>query len=271
MNMKRIAFFLLIVCIHLPGASFRDDFAVVLIDAASEAKHGAFPLDRSIIARAVEKAGELKARGVVLKFFYDRPRSEASDLVMAKALTNIPVILQARIDDTEAQPNPLPTRFMLGVKAETQVSGRSGWIPIPKFMANARDVVFVDFASTKVPMLERYQNHTVKSLVLCCIELSTGKTAVIKPEQSVSFGTKELLLDAKNCVQATLPLKDDLDYIPFHRFLAGDIPMNQIQGKVVIIGYDGPQIDSISTSIGKIRAHRFFVYVLRSIYERVGR
>src|SRR6185436_4917516 len=105
MNMKRIAFCLLIVCIHLPGASFRDDFAVVLIDAASEAKHGAFPLDRSIIARAVEKA---------------------SDLVMAKALTNIPVILQARIDDTEAQPNPLPTRFMLGVKAETQVSGRSG-------------------------------------------------------------------------------------------------------------------------------------------------
>jgi hypothetical protein len=121
-----------------------------------------------------------------------------------------------------------------------------------------------------LPLLENYQDRTVKSLVLCCIELATGKRAVIKPEQKVAFGMHELRLDARNCVQATLPLKDECEYIPFHRFVTGDIPASLIQGKVVIIGYDSPQIHSISTSIGQVRAHRQFIYVLQSIYEQLG-
>jgi hypothetical protein len=51
--------------------------------------------------------------------------------------------------------------------------------------------------------------------------------------------------------------------------LAGDIPANLIQGKVVIVGYDGPKMYSISTPIGQVRAHRLFVYELQSIYEQL--
>jgi hypothetical protein len=266
-----IAFLFCTLCTTIFGASFRDDFAVVFIDNASEAKYGKFPLDRSVIARAIRKASNLHARGVVLKFFFDLPKPGASDSAFAEALTNLPVVLQARIDNTTVQPNPLPARFtLIGMKSQTAISGRSGWIPIPKFTANAYDVGFVDFSSTNVPLLESYQDHTVKSLVLCCIELATGNRAVIEPGQKVKFGKCALQLNASNYVQAKLPIKDNLAYIPFDKFLDGNIPASLIQNKVVIIGYDGSQIQSFSTAIGKIRAHRLFVYDLWNIYDQLG-
>jgi hypothetical protein len=270
-NPATIAFLLCTLCTTMFGASFRDDFAVVFIDADSEAKYGTFPLDRSLLARAIQKASDLHARGVVLKFFFDLPKAEASDSALAHALTNLPVVLQARIDDTTTEPNPLPARFTLnGMKPQTEVSGRSGWIPIPRFIANAHDVGFVDFSSTQVPLLESYQDHTVKSLVLCCLELATGKPAVIEPGQKVKFGNRALQLDAHNCIQAKLPMKDELAYIPFDKFLAGDIPARLIQDKIVIIGYDGSQMPSFSTTIGQFRAHRLFIYDLQSIYNQLG-
>jgi CHASE2 domain-containing sensor protein len=272
LNATRLMLLLCLLSSALHGASFRDDFAVVFIDAASEAKYGAFPFDRSLISTAVRQAGNLGAKGVVLKFFFDQAKGEAGDALLAAALTNLPVVLQARVDDTEVHPNPLPDRFTLPkVKEPTAISGRSGWIPIPPFVANARDVGFVDFSSTQVPMLETYQSRTVKSLVVCCIELATGKSAVLGTNGSMKFGTNEVWLDATSCVTARIPAKDDLAYIPFTRFLAGDTPANQIKGKVVIIGYDGPGIQSFDTAIGPVKAHRLFVYDLRSIYERIGK
>ena len=41
------------------------------------------------------------------------------------------------------------------------------------FCAHAKDVGFVDFDSAQVPLLETYQPRTVKSLVVCAIELAT--------------------------------------------------------------------------------------------------
>ena len=272
MNSIRLAFLFCTLSSMLLGASFRDDFAVVFIDSASEAKFGAFPLDRSLLAKAIRQAGDLRAKGVVLKFFLDQRREEAGDLSLANAMTNVPVQLEARIDDAEAHPNPLPDRFTLaGIKVQTAISGRSGWIPLSMFAANANDVGFVDFSSaTEVPLLEVYQSRTVKSLAVCCIELATGNSVVIAPDGRMKFGLNELRVDSRNCVTAKLPVKDDLAYIPFHQFLAGEIPASRIKGKIVIIGYDGSQIHSISTAIGPVRAHRFFVYVLQSIYEQIG-
>jgi len=252
------------------GASFRDDFAVVFIDAASEAKFGPFPFDRTIEANAIRRAGELGAKGVVMKFFFDHAKDETGDRLFAAALTNLPVLLQACLDDSEAHPNPLPSRFTLhGVRAETQISGQSGIIPLPIFSVHARDVGFVDFGSTRVPLLETYQSQTVKSLVVCCIELVTGTRAVVS-DGKMMFGSSGLRMDARDCVMAKLPAKDDLAYIPFNDFLTGAVPASRIKGKIVVIGYDGPQIHTISTSIGPIKAHRFFVYALRSVYEQVG-
>jgi hypothetical protein len=254
-----------------PGASFQDDFAEVFIDAASEAKFGRFPFDRSVEARAIRRAGDLGAKGVVMKFFFDQPKEQAGDLSFASALTNLPVLLQACLDDAEARPNPLPDRFTFpGVSAQTQISGQSGVIPLLMFTVNAKDVGFVDFGSTQVPLLETYQSRTVKSLVVCCIELATGTRAVISPDGRMMFGDSGLRMDGRYCVIANLPATDNLDYIPFNDFLDGGIPASRIKGKIVIIGYDGPHIQSIPTSIGPIRAHRLFVYALQSIYEQIG-
>jgi CHASE2 domain-containing sensor protein len=255
----------------LCGASFRDDFAVVLIDAASEARFGPFPFDRAVLARAIRKAGDVGAKGVVMKFFFDQSKEEAGDLALASALTNLPVLLQACLDEKEAHPNPLPDRFTFpGIQAQTEVSGQSGWIPLPLFSAQARDVGFVDFGSVQVPLLETYQSRTVKSLVVCCIELATGTRAVVSANGWMMFGANGLHMDGRLCVTAKLPAKDDLAYIPFDEFLAGGMPASRFKGKVVIIGYDGPHIPSISTSIGPVSTHRFFVYVLQSIYEQIG-
>lgn len=183
----------------------------------------------------------------------------------------MPVVLQARIDDSQLQPNVLPNRFTFPrAKARTQVSGQAGWIPLARLSEKAAGVGFVDFSTTVVPLLETYQSQTVKSLIVCCIELTTGKQAVIEPSQRLRFGMHELPVDAHNCVSVKLPAKDDLEYIPFHRLAAGEMPVSQIKGKIVILGYDGPQIHSIPTSIGPIRAHRFFVHPLKSVYERLG-
>jgi hypothetical protein len=251
-------------------ASFESDFAVVMIDTNSEAKLGTFPFDRSLLAQGIEKAAALGARGVVLKFFLDRAKSASGDKQFSDALRKIPVVLQARMDDTEALPNPLPDRFFLkDFEVQTKVSGRSGWIPLPAFAAGAADVGFVDFGSVEVPMLETYQGHTVKSLVVCCLEMGTGSRASFERDQVVRFGKRRLRLDEQYSIQATKLMKEQLTYIPFHSLLAGDVQANALKGKVVIIGYDGAQIHNVDLPIGQVRAHRAFVYVLKSLYEQL--
>ena len=62
--MKRLGvlLFLVSVVVSVRAASFEDRFAVVLIDAETEAKVGAFPLDRIHYAKALERFG---VRGLV--------------------------------------------------------------------------------------------------------------------------------------------------------------------------------------------------------------
>jgi hypothetical protein len=77
-------------------------------------------------------------------------------------------------------------------------------------------------------------------------------------------------MDGRNCVMAKLPAKDDLADITFNEFPTRVLPARRIKGKIAVVGYDGPHILSISSSIGPIRAHRYFVYALQSIYEQLG-
>jgi CHASE2 domain-containing sensor protein len=81
---------------------FNGEFAVVFIDPDTEARHGKIPLDRALIARALEVLAKANARAVVLKFFLDQPRSEDGDRRLSEAIARIPVVLQARIDEVEA-------------------------------------------------------------------------------------------------------------------------------------------------------------------------
>ncbi|MYM23095.1 hypothetical protein GTP46_10605 [Duganella sp. FT135W] len=41
----------------------------------------------------------------------------------------------------------------------------------------------------------------------------------------------------------------------------------ELSGKIVILAYDGPHIDKYETVWGAMGAHRYFVNILRSIYD----
>ncbi len=251
---------------HAP-TSFSDHFAVVLFDKETEAKLGAFPLPRSSCAQAIRRAAALHARAVVFKFFFDQPQNPTDDLALAEAMTNLPVVLEACLDAREAHPNPLPARFSLSISTATAVSGKSGWLPLPAFTERAAGIGFVDFDSTNAPLLETYQGRTVKSLLLCCLEMAEGRPAEIHPGHDIAIGALDLPVDSLDRRPAKLPSRDDCPYIPFHRFLSGEIPPDAIRDKVVIIGYDGAKIHAIATPIGPVHAHRFFIYILQSLCD----
>jgi CHASE2 domain-containing sensor protein len=261
---------LILLPLTLVAGDFEQDFAVVFIDQKTEAKYGNIPLPRVLTAEVIERLTEAKAKAVVLKFFYDQPKDEAGDARLEKAIRGIPVALQARLDDSEKKANALPARFFIPeVKATNAISGTNGWIPLKRFTDHAKAVGFVDFTESPTPILETYLRKTVKSLILCSLELALGEEAVIQPGQKVFIGNKSLALDEKNQRSYQLPKTDDLKYIPFHAVLDGSAPMKTLEGKVVIIGYHGPHIHTFDSPAGKLGAHQAFVYALRSTYQQM--
>lgn len=249
---------------------FSRDFAVVFADAETEARYGKIPLDRALLAQAVERAADAGAKGVVLKFFLDLPRSPSSDRRLAAALARLPVALQARIDDAEANPNALPDRFAVAQQSATPVAGERGWIPLPEFSAQAHSVCFVDFNAAPVPLFEKYRNRVVKSLLLCAAEMAVGRTASITPGQAVALGGQRLALDAFDRVQVDTRGDAAIPSLALHDLIEGKVAAGALKGKVVVIAYDGPNIHTFKTSSGEVGAHRWFVLMLRSFYEQLG-
>lgn len=253
------------------GGDFERDFTVVFITQATEAKYGRFPLDRSLVARAIEKAADAGAKGVILKFFLDQSRTAEGDHRLATALSRVPVLLQARIDNSEKTPNPLEARFTLpGPNFITAVSGSSGWIPLPQFSRHAHDVCFVDFDSSPVPIIETYQGKTVKSLLACAAELAVGQKAVIRSVKDISIAGQTAFLDSFNRVTITLRHEKSLTFFDFNSLLDGSIPASVLRNRVVVIGYDGLNIPQVSSPVGTMGAHRLFVLMLKRFYESMA-
>src|SRR5438874_80021 len=74
---------------HAEGSPTRDrlnPFVLVFIDSATEKSLGPFPYDRGLYAKAVERAASLGARGVVVKFFLDKPKSPDGDAAFVRAM-----------------------------------------------------------------------------------------------------------------------------------------------------------------------------------------
>ena len=265
---------LILVCsLTLNGAGLDDPFAVVFIDHKTEETYGGFPLDRAILAKGIREIKKHKPRGIIIKFFLDLPKDPASDRALADSFNGVPVILEARLEDSVAKPNLLPHRFVLKTpltRRNTALSGQSGWLPLEMFSAKAADIGFVDFsAPEKVPIIEQYQGAAVKSLYLCAVELAFGQPAQISPGKRLVIGKHELALTVESEISVTMPVKDELEYTPFHDLLDGKVKLNFFENKVVILGYDGTKIHSINTSSGEIKAHRFFCYGLASLHRRV--
>jgi hypothetical protein len=251
-------------------------FVVVFIDAKTEKAMGPQANGRTFFAKAIEKSADFGAKGVVLKFFIDKRKTPESDGALARAMTKTKVLLEARLDDTETEPNDLPERFRLPVSGKVigkPMSGMSGWMPLPELSAAAHDIGFVDVrlvnnVADRFPVIERYRENYVKSLCLCSIELALGQKATVVPGKSVTLGDVTLALDDRSEVPIDYPAKDEIRYISLVDFLdAKSLP--EIKDRVVILGWDVESFKPIETPIGKVRPHRLFYYTLMSLYRQL--
>lgn len=261
---------LLLVVLAAPSSTwasaFERDFVVVYIDAKTEAKFGAIPLNRGVLAEGIEAIAKAGAKGLVLKFFLDQAKDERDDKRLAGALSRIPTVLQARLDDAERSANLLADRFTVAESFGVAVKGASGWIPLPAFASQAKDIGFVDFNSPLVPMVEQYQSHTVKSLILCAIELAANQRARLHGGRNIEIGSHVIQVDGKNQALAKLRSSPLRHSVSFNAVLDGSA-RNELKNKVVILAYDGPHIDTLSTAWGPMGTHAYFVNILKSIYD----
>ncbi len=266
MRLTCSVFIVLITPAKAWSGSFEQDFAIVFIDEKTEAKFGVIPLNRDVLANGVDAIVNAGAKGLVVKFFLDQSKEEKGDKRLANSFSLIPTVLQARLDNTKNNPNPLADRFTLSFSFNVATAGSSGWIPLPLFANNAADIGFVDFNSTLVPMVEQYQSHFVKSLVLCAIELAAKRKAVFYEGSQIQVGTHVIKLDSKNQATARLISSQFTQSVSFNSVLDGTAN-EKLKNKVVILAYDGPHIDKFVTILGPMGAHRYFVHVLKSIYD----
>jgi hypothetical protein len=248
------------------AGSFNQDFVVVFIDAKTETKFGSMPLNRTLVAQGIDAIADAGARGLIVKFFFDQVTDENDDKRLAHSLSRIKTVLQARIDNAESTPNPLADKFTLPGTFKVAVAGSSGWIPLPAFASNATDICFVDFNSTLVPMIEQYKSRNVKSLVLCAVELAVNAKANISQGKQITVGPHVIKLNEVNQVAAKLNGTQLEESLSFDAVLDGSAKP-KLSGKIVILAYDGPHIDKYETALGSMGAHRYFVNILRSIYD----
>ena len=248
-------------------ARFEDAFVFTFIDRQFEQELGGPPFDRALYAKAVEKCRELGAKGVVIKLFLDRERTVVGDEALAQAMRRMPVVLQARIEPSTGLADDLPDKFRFSMtKLHTGISGDRGWIPIPRLLAVAADIGFVDFADDSIPLLETYRNAPYKSVVLCALELHFGAKARLSGNKQLMIGDRRLP-SASNYIQKVSRSSAPLPCVSLSLLLAGNVDESLIRSRVVVLGYTGHDAPTIKTPTGDIEAHVFFGQCLRAVFE----
>jgi CHASE2 domain-containing sensor protein len=259
---------LLALSARVQADDFAAKFAVVMIDDQSEAKFGAFPFDRRLLAQAVDACARDRAKAVVLKFFFDQARSAASDTALRDAMRRVPVAVQARIASGEGSTRPIPARFSFGqTRLSAAVRGDRAWVPLHELMDAAAAVGFVDFDRPSIPLVEEYRGVAYKSLVVCCLELALDASARIDSGR-VYFGGSSLRVDDSNVYRATLG-HQPIAMISFADLLAGKAAREAIEDRVVIIGWDSARTPTVTTGAEAIRIHRFFAECLAACYREL--
>jgi len=238
-----------------------------MIDARTEAVYGSLPFNRALVATAIDRLTSAKARGIVIKFFYDLPSTEKNDHALEQSICAAPVALQASLNDAEGTTNGLEAKFQVGAVPRSDFPslfvGDKALLPLQRFRRCARAVGFVDSTASEVPLVEVYQGKMVKSLQLVALEMASNQKAGIAPSGFVRLGTTRLAL----MHPIDFPTTNSLSYIPFHEVMSDTSKTWQAKVKqsVVILGYDGKNIHSIETPLGPLGAHRFFICGLMSL------
>lgn len=252
----------------LRADEFAARFAVVMIDDKTEAKLGAFPYDRAVIARGVNRCAENGAKAVVLKFFFDHAKTATGDSALRDAMRKVPVALQARLWTTEGTMRSIPRKFGWAEgQLPTGVRGNVAWVPLDDLMDAAMAVGFVDFDRPDIPLVEDYRGLSYKSLIVCSIELALD-TSARAASGKVYFGGRSLRVDDSNVFHANLS-NTAVSVISFADLIEGRIEPRQIDGRVVIMGWDAARTPTIKTEVGAVRIHRYFVNCLAACYREL--
>jgi hypothetical protein len=244
-------------------------FAFVMIDAQTEAVYGSLPFNRAVVATVVEKLTAAKAKGIVIKFFYDLPSTEKNDQSLEQSICGATVALQASLNDTEGTTEGLEAKFLVdGVSTEgfpTNFVGGKALIPLDRFRRCAQAVGFVDTTTDEFPLFEVYQGKVVKSLQLVALEMASNQKAEVDTDGMVKVGAARL--DLIQSIE--FPRTNSLSYISLHEVMSdtSNALQAKVKGAVVIIGYDGKNIHSIQTPLGPLGAHRFFITELMSLVK----
>jgi len=245
-------------------------FVVIMYDQKSEQKIEKFPPSRSEYAKAIEILEKMNSKAVVLKFFYDLPKSSTEDQALTKSLKLLPVFIQARILNDEKNPNLLNKKYVIHIDKEYKkaISGNSGWLPLSSISDNAFDLGFVDIRKpSSIPLFEVYQGNYVKSLWYSVLQYVFPGMKIEKGY--LVNGNKKLRINEYGEIDVNYPEMDNLNYISFYDLVNGTIDRSIIENKVIILGYDGEQIDKIRISSGDVKSHRVFIYSLFNIYDNM--
>lgn len=252
-------------------------FMAVFVDDATEKQLGPFPYDRSEYAKALKALHQAGAKAVVIKFFLDQPKPGPGDDVLADEMKEIPVLLQARLDVKESNPNPLPKAFDCSAQVEgdptSLLSAESGWIPLEKFSRNCAGIGVAYIAyqgnTLRVPMVQRYQKSVLPALELASVEMALGQKARIRLGTNLALPGHSLPLDPAGRVALRLPAKDDLKALSFVDLVTGKFDPESVRGKIAVLGFDASETPTAPTSLGPLRIHRLFFYSLESLYQQL--
>ncbi len=261
--------FLCLTLLALPA--WANPFVAVFIDAATEAKLGKFPIDRTYYAKAAIALKEAHAKGIVLKYFFDLPRKGDDELALA--MKGIPTILQARIDNEEPASKTLAAKFFRPTqgKQSALITGKRGWIPMPMLQQEAHGVGFVDSRQGQplnYPVFESYQGKTVPSLVLLTVEMAVNEKASAELGQNLKFSQRSLALSYQS--EFTIKGKSTMKVYSFNELLDKSIPSDELKDKVVILGYSGSKTQTFQTALGPLGVHDLFLSAVEDLYVRLS-
>src|SRR5947207_429149 len=112
-------------------------FVFVMIDSKTEAQYGSLPFNRLLVAKAIENLAAAKAKGIILKFFYDLPSTEERDRALELSICGAPVALQGCLNDVEGSANALMAKFEIDANPLPAIPplfwGDKALIPLPRF------------------------------------------------------------------------------------------------------------------------------------------
>ena len=247
----------------------------ILIDSKTESELGKFPIDRKYYAQAIDKIKNMNGKAVILKFFFDLPKDKIVDDLLAESIAKIPTFVQATIQK-EKNPNKLDNRFIYinkGNKTKPRITGNNGWIPLGEISKAAYDCGFVDGNTkkpTSLPLLEKYNNDYVKSLLFSVV-------LFVYPDIEITWG-KQISINGKNIpmtndaeIEVDIPSNSNLEYISFIDLLDNKVEQKQIENKIIYIGYDGNEQNYIVTGFGKMNSHRYYYNCIESTIEKLSK